>query len=417
MDITKTEGQVISWKSRLRREDGYDKTTTGTQPTIGNTITYQAGSKFLGTETSRPRWKTAYHRGFQVVPGAYSYDACLGTGQMSISQSGNVQHLCQNSTYRWLDDMYNGLRAVPTDREAMDAFRYEASGLMKPEKMLPLSYVRDIMAAVKSRGSILKRLRTLQKVGNNPRSFRDLVKRLAGTDLMWKFAVEPLASDIEKLRGVTETFVEHVKKLRARNNAEDFLPFKVTTSSYYDERFVYGDSAMLSVAQPQFKLVASCRKTVFSRCKATYKTSDVVAVSTLLQSMGFYDVFQTAWDLTPYSFLIDWIVDLGDVAQWLDQHIVHNSPLEKLTVLEDAWMTSEQRIKAMLTGMTVKPGSLPGATVTNVRVSGGFNRGNFRRFPSPYPVIGSLLPPSIGTAPIAAFQVATGIQLLAQRML
>lgn len=417
MDITKTEGLVVPWEAKWKLYESNPswRTESGVIQTVGNTITYQNGSRFLGADTSRPRWKTAYHRGFQVVPGKIDYVYNLGTGQQDVGWVSSVSALLQRD-YSFFDNQYNALRAVPTDREAMEAFRYEAAGNMNPEKMLPLSYVRDIMSVVKSRGSILRRLRTLQKVGNNPRNFKELVKQLAGTDLMWKFAVEPLSQDLQKLAGVTENFVKHVQKLRARNDAEDWLPYKVTTSSYFDERLVTGGKA--GWLYPRYKMTSTCRKTVFARCKATYKTSDVVAVSSLLQSMGFYDVFQTAWDLTPYSFLIDWIVDLGDVAQWLDQNIVHNNPLEKLTVLEDAWMTSEQRIKAIVQSMVMaSSGNLPGARIVAQRVSGGFNRGNFRRFPSPYPVQGSMLPPSVGTAPLAAFQVATGLQLLVQRAL
>ena len=115
----------------------------------------------------------------------------------------------------------------------------------------------------------------------------------AGNYLAVQFGVLPTISDIQDIIGA----------FRKRKPYLDKCGFSVYNSS---------SSASASVKLHDFTLEQHLKLAIDD------EDSDLDALTERLESWGILPTFENLWDLVPYSFVIDWLIDVGDLLRRVD---------------------------------------------------------------------------------------------------
>lgn len=155
------------------------------------------------------------------------------------------------------------------------------------------------------RSHVLSYFPSVKKLKGKYKKVPDLKKALADTYLEWTFGWRPLALD------VADAYVG----LQNRKRFFDIVPIK---SSAKQDFHGSSDSGIIDTSgDGQLKLwLTTQSNSVYSvRYKGAVRTGAVnsqVSVSQVLQ-IDLPHFLPTAWDLLPYSFIVDYFTNIGDI--------------------------------------------------------------------------------------------------------
>lgn len=125
-------------------------------------------------------------------------------------------------------------------------------------------------------------------------------KKVAGANLQYSYGIIPLLSDV---RGAAEALAKSTfgNKLRRRvsvsSSAETYRSWQASTS-------LYG------------KYTKSERVSGSLRSTAYYTVE--IGGSKLVSELGFVNLAELAWELIPYSFVVDQLINVGDILASMD---------------------------------------------------------------------------------------------------
>jgi hypothetical protein len=171
--------------------------------------------------------------------------------------------------------------------------------------------LKDLPGMIKYAGSALKGLKK-----PIPPSTRDAIQRAGGANLQWQFGWAPLISDLTKLLD----FQSHVAKrrneldrlynkggLRRRVQVgEVSVSAKTSSTIFHTGPTVTGHTVTTT----------ECKRWATVRWRP--RSSIIPSVSKIEQqafrsALGLDLTISTVWELLPWSWLIDWFTNIGDI--------------------------------------------------------------------------------------------------------
>lgn len=160
------------------------------------------------------------------------------------------------------------------------------------------------------------------------RGWRNIIKGIGSARLVWVYGIKPLLSDVyaaadESLR-FTLSEIEHFKVRSTDNitNTKFTLPFQY-----------YGNA------------LGNCRRSGRYMCEiglSLRTKEDDPARWTSLNPASI------AWELTPYSFVLDWIIDVGSYLRDIETSLLYNNRfvngyITKVTSFDATWSCDVSR--------------------------------------------------------------------------
>jgi hypothetical protein len=144
-----------------------------------------------------------------------------------------------------------------------------------------IAFFRDL----RDPAAMIPKLRNLSKL-----------KTLADNYLVLKYGILPTIDDLQSI-------FEAFKRVKPHVDRNGFSVYRATES-----RTLTSDGIRLDVDQ---------------RIKVAIEDEDdeFQMLIQRLDSMGFYPTFQNVWDLIPYSFVLDWFVDVGGFLERVDTRL------------------------------------------------------------------------------------------------
>lgn len=404
--------RVHVW-TQYREPDTYENTASYPLD-ITDKIEYDDGPQYLNGHV---KWKRCVHQGLQELEGA-----CRITnwwiGRYSSPKRWNMRNLAggtsANSYKSGFGNLISSLPEVDLT-DLKEKFRTELSGNLE-SNVLPITDLYQLFR----KGKLIRNLADQGKVFYDlfhPKNIKDLVKKASNAHLVWKFGVVPFTRDALNIMNLASTVDAHLQKLRAKTtSASDSWAVASTQDnskwesaegsiSLYNGQIFYKDL---------YERYVGAR--MFFRARLTYNTSDAVRTSLLWDATGFRNIASTAWDLIPWSFVIDWFVSVGDFLSELETYYFHNTPLEKVEELRDVWVCTTQKLvkERTLTRISNQGGGSYSGTAL-----GGFKYIRFTREPFNTVDVNGIISGlgSLRTGTPSTSQGVSGLELLLQRTL
>lgn len=381
-----------------------------------NIITYDEGP--MHNADWSMRWKKCQHTWYCGTSGVLTYRHHLDRWQ------GLYTHYVPE----YFQQMAPQLRrwqsvSMPSDDALLANVVDEFQGRLRGTE-LPLTDVYQLYSSVKKSGNPAKDL--VQPFHDlfrrKPKNLRDLIKKVTGADLAWKFGLVPMVKTVFGILNAAHVVDAHLSKLNARELSNQ-LNFSVTATPH-DEVHATG-SAIFTDVQGYTRVNASythrTRMTtkVYFRTTVDYDTSDSIRTKLLWDAYGISNIFGTVWDILPYSFVIDWFTNIGEVVDQMDTYLFHTSPLVRLGKLTDVWASITRRTSYEITNF--KPVRSSNISYTSTMNNPGLmtlSSGQYVRRPLSPGSVGSVLPNlTVGGQPLTCAQTVTGLELLVQRVL
>lgn len=385
-----------------------------------NVITYDDGPQHNVDWTMR--WKQCQHSWYCGREGVLSFRHAWKTGK--VMRKGQYTFFMPESYQTMVQNLRRWESLTPPGDEALLATVVnEMSGRLKGTE-LPITDVFQLYTSVKKHGNpaeeLVKPFYDLFR--RKPKNLRDLIKKVSGADLARKFGLVPLVKTLFSILNAAQVVDAHLKKLSARE-LSDQLNFSVT-STPYDVVHATGDAVFRDVGSSVRAKASYIHRTrmtckVFFRTTVDYDTSDSIHTKLLWDAYGVSNIFGTVWDVLPYSFVVDWFYNLGEVCAQMDNYLFHTSPLVRLGKLTDVWASIVRRTSYELSGFTAVQ------TSSTSRTEGfsppevmALSSGQFLRRPVASGNVGNFLQTlSVGGQPLTCAQTVTGLELLVQRAL
>lgn len=382
-----------------------------------NRIEYEEGPAH--DRTGATNWKSCTHTWLAArSPAPFEYDA-WHTSFPGTSKTYNVAYypLGYNSLREMAASAY--ARVKPrTSAEMLHAAQYVMEGRLN-QTLLPITDLVQLVRKVDGLGSIDALFTSiLAPFRAKPKSFGDLVKKVSGADLARKFGFSTLWNTITDSLQIGKVVDNHLRKLERIQNSQQ-RNFKVSVTDNVIDRTgttnVGSYRSNRSVIAADYTAGALCQTSIHFRTSVRYDTSDALRTRLAWDALGLSNIFSTAWDLMPLSFVIDWFVQVQRFAAQMDSYYFHTVPLERLTELQDVWITSTRKGYVDLDKFY---GFTNGSNAGRVHGSPTYRieYGEFRRYPVDNGAMSLWLPSlKVGGTSLTLAQNITGLELLVQR--
>ncbi len=229
----------------------------------------------------------------------------------SVADFGHIGSISSSAEAKALSKLYdrirseteavNGLLILGELRETIRMLRNPCQALFTGTK--------KYLDALKSNRIIVNRrvrLRSRESEASLDRRRRQaLVNAMAGSWLEYRFGVLPLLDDV---KGVTDAIVRHLTqpslRKRVRSNAYTDYASNNSTSQIYGYGWV--DQTHLKTTKAGAKYIVGLEHS------SVGPTDQAVGLKNLL-GFNWRNFVPTVWELIPYSFLIDYFVNVGDI--------------------------------------------------------------------------------------------------------
>lgn len=285
----------------------------------------------------------------------------------------------------------------------------EVPGVNIPVYLAEFKEMVSLFTAVKTGFQLLAQ--TLKGRGGGLNfSLRDL----ADGHLAVSFGVLPLLSDLKKLLNFRKKIERALRNAAYRDHRTVRLralaPVTVSSLSFYKPvkyTSQYGETYTESVA---FVSARQCEThaVLSADCYSESRFDDTDVSAFILRALGVFSPLETAWELIPFSFVVDWFVNIGD---WVKAHDLkqHIKPITQVVQLSNFGTSLKTTFVDTLTYVS-NQGDLGGS----ISYSGPFPAGS--RVIKSY--IRTQGIPAAGTAPSgwSLQRTALSISLIAQRV-
>lgn len=383
-----------------------------------NRIVYGEGAPY--DRTGATNWKPCTHT-WQAArnPTPFVYDA-WHTSYPNTTRTRNYAYYPEG--YEAFRQMAaSAIRQVkrPTAAEMLHAAQYAMEGRLN-QTLLPITDLVQLVRKVDGLGSIDALFTSiLAPFRAKPATFGDLVKKVSGADLARKFGFQTLWKTITDSLQVGKVVDNHLRRLKRIQNSQQ-RNFKVSVLS--NVKTAEGTANVgsyhqnNSVITADYEAGALCQTSIHFRTSVRYDTSDALRTRLAWDALGLSNIFSTAWDLMPLSFVIDWFVGVQRFAAQLDSFYFHTVPLERLTELQDVWITSTRKGFVDLKGFTGVQNGKNKGSVVGAPSSYRIECGDFVRYPVDNGAMSLWLPSlKVGGTNLTLAQNITGLELLVQR--
>jgi len=232
--------------------------------------------------------KESYWQGVRTIDDRYNNRTTRQSGVLgSYAASGNVDsHLATMAYNRCLSDFYDKLRGT---------LDLSVDIAQSGQVVRMLRQAADFRKHIIRTGTFLRRL--------DKDTEQSYVKRVGGQYLEWVYGWKPLASSIHSTIGNLAQTAENMMHIEAQASERSL--------SKYTGPVPFG-KALGEVQQS-----ARCR--MLAEFRPPSGTIQDIARYTSLNPMSI------AWELVPYSFVVDWFVDLGSYLRGMETAMVYSN--------------------------------------------------------------------------------------------
>lgn len=249
----------------------------------------------------------------QVVQKGYSTEYKSRRCEATSTISASASPLC---------NAYTGDSAWPTLRSVSDLlaeatskmqFGVQDAGVSLPVFLGELREMRDVF------GSLNKQLRSWYEVArtgvspkviarmrDNNASFRDVLEQFSAVDLMFKFGFKPFYNDLNRLL----TMNNHLQAQRHRIEGRSYLITRGAASDSGEYTYSFAGTS----SDHKYSTHTTYNLDVRTWAMFRYNLTDLPRLpdgKIYLDMMGFDEPVAAFWELLPYSWLIDYLVDIG----------------------------------------------------------------------------------------------------------
>jgi hypothetical protein len=149
-------------------------------------------------------------------------------------------------------------------------------------------------------------------------------KGIAGAFLAWSFGLAPLINDMRKVQSSVRTLRLDMRRARAREGkpVTIHLSQKGYCSNPSSEGHIAGtlfDRYLETLSTPTQVVCVKGIRT------AKYNSESFSSLGYLMNKFGAVGPASYAWERIPFSFVVDWFVDLRDVTNQLDNLLTGNT--------------------------------------------------------------------------------------------
>jgi hypothetical protein len=163
--------------------------------------------------------------------------------------------------------------------------------------------------------------------------FAKVAKAVAGAHLSWEFAIRPFVGDLNRMSNIFSRLMERIKDYRDRAGIPQTRHYSEEEDApdFSDTGFYWNANQSISVTRP---LTPKIERHATMRYSYSIPYMSEIT-SNILGVMGQLGISPTrpsiVWNAIPFSFLIDWFYNVGDL---LDKWFGHDLNPASVTVLD-----------------------------------------------------------------------------------
>lgn len=229
--------------------------------------------------------------------------------------------VCAAMPENWVADLYNKIPLGPTEEEVNDfnsrAFQGMMPGIeLKMDMPTFLTEVRSIPDLFKS--GVLKKFLSSGKKAKNT----GLETAVAGDFLNLQFGWLPTIADAQALYDTFTSVEKKLKVLIAKQGEVFTSHFSETIDmdggdpiEWHFGNWGAYDSVVVESMPAKWKLTATMKYT-YDLGELNQLSEKALLLRAYLEALGFNNPLRTLWERVPFSFMLDWVLPVGD---WLEQ--------------------------------------------------------------------------------------------------
>jgi len=197
--------------------------------------------------------------------------------------------------------------SYPSWETVWNAFTAEVYGYSKPQVLsLPsIVEVLELKNWIRLFGAKIRRI-SYFRTGRSD--------RMAEAQLGYRFGLKPLWEDLKNaaklLQDTQDKLAFYAKASGNEVRISAAVPATYTIPAPPDPKTV--------VSYTTYSISKAFRR-VTARVRADYNTSDMAATYDLIRGLGLNRLLSSTWELVPFSFIVDWFINIQSVVNQLDR--------------------------------------------------------------------------------------------------
>jgi hypothetical protein len=155
----------------------------------------------------------------------------------------------------------------------------------------------------------------------NPKALgtKDLIDGAANNWLAYRYGIKPLVSDIIALANMCENIQHRVLYLLEHRQITDTVRFRSKSENTYSINATGPGPVTLSYRENVTQVVG-CQA-----CWPNFVVSDDFVQSAVYRYMGLDNILSNIWEVLPFSFVLDWFVDVGGAISRARENIARDN--------------------------------------------------------------------------------------------
>lgn len=308
MSITKRRPGRIVKLCTLEREGGI--CSAASFQTSEQEITYSDGPKY--SHDGRLNWKTCTHQKGTQVSGTVASTTGFNTWYNEWHRFG------ADVTSPKFINIPTGSSAQQAQQQAWDKY-WASLDLNCRNRVLAYSAVIQLIPMLGTALKVTNALKRISKqVGRTLRRkpFAEVIRDLIQRDLITRFVIQPTIADMNMLRDA-HCYVLRVLETAHTRNA---MPYQFTGTGYSGAQDSRQTCAWSYRLNSYFRTRVDCEEMRFGGVESTlrilsqvyYDVHTVKPLELWLARCGLSTPLDAAWDLIPFSFVVDYFFRIGD---------------------------------------------------------------------------------------------------------
>lgn len=324
MSVTKTRPGRIVKLCTLERCGGIS--CADSFQTSEQTITYSDGPKY--SADGKLNWKTCTHqKGTQV------------SGTVASTKGYNWWHnewhtFGAHVTSPSFISIPAGASEQDAQQQAWDKY-WTSLDLNCRNRVLAYSAVAQLIPMLGSAVTVVKSLSRLNKwlrPAMRQKPFSEVIRELIQRDLIERFVIRPTIAEMNMLRDA-HCYVLRVLETAHTRNA---MPYQFTGTGYSGAKDSQQSCAESYYHNSYFRTWIDCEEMRFGGVESTlhilsqvyYDVHTVKPLQLWLARTGLSTPLDAAWDLIPFSFVIDYFFRIGDFIEGLSTKMTSQDGLK-----------------------------------------------------------------------------------------
>lgn len=268
---------------------------------------------------------SAHMQGIGPSGGKYGYDVEQTPNYWTYEHS-----LIHASCISW--DLFSSNCPKVPPRWIIDTSQINEAGLkedcleraygLKADVMLNLVEANQIWPAIKSLTGCIG------EISYNWKRIRKVIRTASGAYLAWKFGISPILSDVMAIDRYLPKLAADIKRHqngdKTRVSAKAIIPAQY--SPYLAQSYLNGMVASSRVSQGRVTRTPEVRYVLVVKPTVHYQTELFNSLDLCMRRFATSPA-QLAWEKIPFSFMVDWLVDVRGTLRYVD-NIVRKPPYE-----------------------------------------------------------------------------------------